>query len=39
MALNATELQTPEWLNSGDNAWQMTWVFLHKIDTTLTDIL
>ena len=24
MSLNATELQTPEWLNSGDNAWQLT---------------
>lgn len=21
--LNATELQTPDWLNSGDNAWQL----------------
>jgi Amt family ammonium transporter len=24
MSLNKTELQTPDWLNSGDNAWQLT---------------
>jgi|ERR1700761_261495 len=31
MALNATELQSPDWLNNGDNAWQLTVSVIYTI--------